>query len=83
MFRFLCVLFYVVGGIKFQVRGYSMENCAGANQDAFSKIVRLMDENGVDQDLPITRSGEEYYKDGKPYCLEYWRNGQTPSPYTQ
>lgn len=82
MFRFLCVLFYVINGVKYQARGYSWVNCAQANSDAFEKLVAVIVADGADQNAPITRRGEEYYKDGRPYCLDYWENGQTPSPWS-
>ena len=82
MYQFLCILFYVVNGVKYQARGYSMTNCAQANSDAFEKLVSLMVADGADLSAPITRRGEEYYKGGKPYCLDYWKGAQTPSPWS-
>ena len=81
MNRFVCVLWYVVMGIKYQTKGYSNESPMMADRDAYHKIVAMWDADNVPAEALITDSGREYYEWGNATCKSLWRNAQARSPW--
>jgi len=82
MFRFMCVMFYVVLGVKYQVVGRAWGSASDAEHDAWDKMTKLLDEYNVHPSSEIERRGLEYYKDGKPFCKGYWQSNQGLSPWS-
>jgi hypothetical protein len=81
MYRFKCMMYWIIAGVKYQAKGYSNTSPARAYLDAANKVSALCDEYTVPGDAQITRYGVQYYKDGKPVCMGMWIGNQTRSPW--
>lgn len=81
MFRFVCVMWWVIKGVKYQTKGYSKEAPYLAAREASTRLVE-MTRHLPAKDTFVQRHGQEFYDWGKPTLEEYWINPQAKSPWS-